>query len=275
MTAREIKICKTCNTRIEVMSAKMCLKCGGTEFDGPHLEVAARAKYCTRCGASNMPGASMCCNCGHVTFETKELHDKIQSERKGDWQQTYTGRIIYPLDPRPEDIDIRDVAHALSLQCRFAGHSRFHYSVAQHSVLVMNLLGFAPDLGQEDETDVPVGTLELTALLHDASETYLIDVPRPLKRSLPEYKVAEVAWERAVAERYALPFPMPKSVKWADEAALAIERDALFGVQAQPWVDLPDPPLTMRIIERMYPEEVEMKFLEEFFALCNTLGVKP
>lgn len=40
-------------------------------------------------------------------------------ERKGVWIQTYTGRMFWPLDPRPEEIWIEDIAHALSLQCRF------------------------------------------------------------------------------------------------------------------------------------------------------------
>lgn len=77
---------------------------------------------------------------------------------KGDWMQTYTGRRFWPLDPVAGDIEIMDIAHALSNQCRYAGHTRFHYSVAQHSVQVSEnvapehalwgLLHDAPDVRQ-------------------------------------------------------------------------------------------------------------------------------
>ena len=89
------------------------------------------------------------------------------SERVGDWIQTMSGVIFYPLDPRPEEIRIEDIAHALSHQCRFAGHCREFYSVAEHSVRVSR------ELPQE---------FMLWGLLHDASEAYLVDLPRPIKR---------------------------------------------------------------------------------------------
>jgi hypothetical protein len=228
-------------------------------------------KYCATCGANNLPGRICCFVCGSGVFRTAESHEKLLAKRKGDWQQTYTGRIVYPLDPRPEDIDIRDIAHALSHQCRFGGHSRFHYSVAQHSLAVHELIhcyegNEPPDDLPEDTDDIWV-SYELTALLHDASEAYLIDVPRPLKPSLPEYKTAEEAWEKAIAERYKLIYPMPKTVKWADNAVLAAERDALFGVQAQPWAPLPEPPTSIRVIRRMTPEDAEAEFLTQFYSL--------
>jgi hypothetical protein len=59
----------------------------------------------------------------------------MTQNRAGDWIQTFSGRRFYPADPRPDDMDIGDVAHALSMVCRFNGHVRFHYSVAQHAVL--------------------------------------------------------------------------------------------------------------------------------------------
>src|SRR5271165_7548492 len=87
--------------------------------------------------------------------------------RKGDWIQTYTGRVMYPLDPRPEEINIIDIAHALSNLCRFTGHVRTFYSVAEHSVRVSQHC---------DPKDA------LWGLLHDASEAYLADMSRPMKR---------------------------------------------------------------------------------------------
>lgn len=78
------------------------------------------------------------------------------------WILTSTGRQFWPLQPRADEICIEDIAHHLSMQCRFTGATRFHYSVAQHSVLVSQL---APD-----------GENPLWGLLHDAAEAYLVDV---------------------------------------------------------------------------------------------------
>lgn len=95
------------------------------------------------------------------------------NERKGDWIQTYTGRQFWPLDPKPEEVCIEDIAHALSQQCRYAGHTIRFYSVAQHSV--------------EIALRVPRAAA-LWGLLHDAAEAYLVDLPRPVKYLMPAYK---------------------------------------------------------------------------------------
>lgn len=84
----------------------------------------------------------------------------------GDWMQTFTGRKVWPLDLTPDQIDIRDIAHSLAYQCRFNGAVREFYSVAQHSVIASLISTPAYALG---------------ALLHDSAETYLIDIPRPVK----------------------------------------------------------------------------------------------
>lgn len=82
------------------------------------------------------------------------------------WIQTFLGKPFWPLSPRPEDIDIRDIAHALAMTCRFTGHSQKFYSVAEHSVRVSRI--------------VPA-QFALHGLLHDASEAYLCDLSRPIK----------------------------------------------------------------------------------------------
>lgn len=113
---------------------------------------------------------------------------ELTNERKGDWMQTFTGKQFWPADPRAEDIDIRDIAHALSMQCRYAGHCLNFYSVAEHCVLLANAI---PEH-------------KLWALLHDASEAYLVDVPRPVKPSLPGYKELEDDIMFVVARRFGL-----------------------------------------------------------------------
>lgn len=126
---------------------------------------------------------------------------------------TYSGRIINPFDPDPEAIDIADIAHALSLQCRFTGHTKHMYTVAQHSFYA----SFLMEGGEEEYA--------LWALLHDATEAYLADIARPVKAMWPEYKTYEVVLMEAVAERFGLEkdFPMPQPVAFADDWLLANE----------------------------------------------------
>jgi 5'-deoxynucleotidase YfbR-like HD superfamily hydrolase len=102
------------------------------------------------------------------------------------WIQTFTGRQFWPLDPRPEDIELLDIAHALANKCRYTGHTRSFYSVAQHSVLVSEIVPAA---------DAHWG------LLHDASEAYLPDVARPVKRELAGFQEIENRLMGCVAER--------------------------------------------------------------------------
>lgn len=136
----------------------------------------------------------------------REIQDP---NRIGDWCQIYSGKPFWPLDPKPEEIDINDIAHALSLLCRWGGHCIRFLSVAEHSVHI------ARSVSPENA---------LWALLHDATEAFLVDVPRPIKRQLPTYVEAEHKIEQAVKTRFGLYGDMPKEVKDADNAMLFTER---------------------------------------------------
>lgn len=140
--------------------------------------------------------------------------------RNGDWIQTFTGRQFWPLDPRADEVDIRDIAHSLSLQCRYNGHCNRFYSVAEHSVLVCWAASPA---------------VKLTALLHDAAEAYLCDLPRPVKHSVTGYKEAEQVVERVIAERFGLEFPFPDEVHSLDARICLDERDQVMGPLPAPW----------------------------------------
>ncbi len=129
------------------------------------------------------------------------------------WMRTYTGSRVHILRPRPEEIHIIDIAHALSNTCRFCGHVPKFYSVAQHSLLVAEAV---PD------------TFRLWGLLHDASEAYLHDLTRPLKRNLPAYAEIEGRMMDAICIRFGLPLTMPAQVKEADNAVLATEFRDLY-----------------------------------------------
>lgn len=146
--------------------------------------------------------------------------------------QTYSGRRFYPLSPESKDVDIVDIAHALSLKCRFGGHCDRFYSVAEHSVLVYR----------------EVGTLE--ALLHDAEEAYspFGDVPRPLKRHMQWLTTISEPIERAIARAFDLEYPWPEAVKTADTRIIADEKAALMTASA-PWEGFgPEEALGVRIM---------------------------
>lgn len=135
------------------------------------------------------------------------------SAQRGDWMQTYTGRRFYPLDPRSAEIDPADIAHALSLLCRYGGHVDRFYSVAEHCVLMSEWV--SPENA-------------LAALLHDATEAYVVDVPRPLKRVLSGYERIEYRVWLAMVLRFDLDLDLPVQVKEADERILLTERNALM-----------------------------------------------
>jgi uncharacterized protein len=159
------------------------------------------------------------------------------SERKGDWIQTYLGVQFWPLDPRPEEVRLLDIAHALSNLCRFTGHCQHFYSVAQHSVLVSKQVSAAD---------------AKWALLHDASEAYLADMSRPVKNFSKlgeEYKRLELLVMAAVCRKFGLSVAMPFSVKEADDVLLMTEkRDLLATANLPKWRETSQPLESLTII---------------------------
>lgn len=141
-------------------------------------------------------------------------------ERKGDWVQTFTGKMFWPLDPRPEEVDVEDIAHALSLMCRFGGHCDEFYSVAQHSVFVSE--------------NVPPES-KLAALLHDASEAYLADVTRPVKKSLPDYFKIEDNLTRVIYEHAGVKNYDAEAIVRADMIMLYTEMRDLMKTPPKAW----------------------------------------
>ena len=129
--------------------------------------------------------------------------------------QTFTGRQVAPLRPVAADIVIEDIAHALSLLCRFGGHVRTFYSVAQHAVLASRIV---------PEADA------LWALLHDASEAYLVDLPTPVKRlaACDGYRLVEAQLQRTIYQAFGLAGNEPESVGVADRALVVAEAEALL-----------------------------------------------
>lgn len=148
------------------------------------------------------------------------MSDKTKQVRRiGNWCETYTGKKFYPADPRVEEIDLEDITHALGNICRFGGHSSRFYSVAQHSIVVASLVS------EENR---------LWALLHDAAEAYVGDIPRPLKMMLPRFCDIESRIIEKIAEAWGLPAEMPAEIKQADNFALFLEATAL-GMDTKRW----------------------------------------
>jgi 5'-deoxynucleotidase YfbR-like HD superfamily hydrolase len=173
--------------------------------------------------------------------------------------QTYSGIAFDILNPTPETILVPDIAHSLSMLCRFTGHSRKFYSVAQHSILCYKLL---PD---------DMEYLRLPALLHDAQEAYIQDLSTPLKRLFPRYKKIEDTLAGAIAKRFHLEEEDFKLVKVYDRMALEIESKALLGPRHPIWseyqTEFPsgyDLDYALLQVEPMTPEEAEAEFLKVF-----------
>jgi 5'-nucleotidase len=172
------------------------------------------------------------------------------------WITTYTGKAFYHLNPQPEQICIEDIAHALSMICRWTGHTKYHYSVAQHSVYVSYLVPFS---------DAKKG------LLHDSPEAYLGDMNRPLKHYTEAgvvYTRIEESVEHAIFEKFGLTPGIPESVKVADTQMLYTEKDQLINpatstmYEAGKWGSS-EKRANLRIV-KWSPEEAERMFLDRF-----------
>lgn len=178
------------------------------------------------------------------------------------WIQTYSGSKFYPFAPTPESIFIEDVAHHLSLICRFNGACAYHYSVAQHSLYVAQIC---------EASHGPRGGLY--GLLHDAPEAYLGDIVRPIKRTpaFVEYLEFEDRLQRMMFAMVGLDPEMPDYVKEADDAVLATEKQQLMthGGIAQAWeLDLHAKAIPGLIIKPQTPILVKADFLIAFDRLA-------
>lgn len=179
----------------------------------------------------------------------------VPAAEVGGWIYTHTGRKFWPLRPSSTDVDIRDIAHALALKCRYGGHCREFYSVAQHSVLVSQVV----------EKRGGTETEQLYGLLHDAAEAYLADVPSPVKPRLIGFAEAERQVMIAIAARFRLGPWEPEIVKAVDEGIQVDETRALmpgldFGFDGVPGVLGEDVlvPWPWRLAEQYFLKRFEM-----------------
>ena len=201
--------------------------------------------------------------------------------RIADAIQITGGRYFVPTEPSDpmNDYDIEYIAHSLSLQCRWMGGTSclatgdpLHYSVAQHSVHVADLVNLArtslvPDVDWEQE---PSPTYY--GLMHDASEAYLCDVPRPIKPKLTNYYELEAALMHEIISVFGVPVSkaIKESVRRVDNAMIFWERDKLIGQPVEPYSnEAADHPGTRidEVIPEFYcwsPKEAKQRFLDKY-----------
>jgi hypothetical protein len=178
--------------------------------------------------------------------------------RPGPYLQTVSGRWVNPFDPDPEQLDAGDISRSLANQCRFGGHSRVFYSVAQHSVIVSELV----ESRRGDVEDA------FAALMHDATEAYLGDMPHPLKHRSAlgrAFREAEAQLELVIRERFRIRADVLE-IKGVDRALLATERRA-FSAETWHWPELEGvEPLEIEL-EPWSPDDGERAFSQRFAEL--------
>lgn len=162
--------------------------------------------------------------------------------------RTVGGRYINILELDPETITIEDIAHALSMTPRFGGHLPVFYSVGQHSIGVHNTASAQPR------------QIRLQALMHDASDAIIGDMPSPIKQHLPDFKALEERIMQVFANKFGFPWPMHPAVKEADRLMLEAEwhgimlgKDIMLGSTGPAYL--------------LTPEFVRARFLQLFHEL--------
>ena len=148
-----------------------------------------------------------------------------QNDDRGPFISTYSGAKFFVNECNVQDVPMTDIANALALNCRFNGHISKHYSVAEHCVLISNLV--APENA-------------LYGLLHDYAEAFIGDVPRPFKAKITGYDDFEAEVMANVCDLYGLPLDPPEDVAYIDTHICAVEATVLAKVVPE-WVQYYDP----------------------------------
>lgn len=127
--------------------------------------------------------------------------------------RTFSGKYVNVFQPKASTLSIIDIAHSLSMQTRFGGHCKVFYSLAEHSMDVANRLK------KKGYSDITV----FGGLMHDSSEAYLVDVPKPIKLELPDYNKLEESLTIKLSKKFDFVYPFPAVIKEMDIKALKFE----------------------------------------------------
>lgn len=184
-------------------------------------------------------------------------------DKATDFVLTYSGLKFYPLDPKPEQVCIEDIAHALSMLNRFTCHSLIPFSVAQHAIEVMKIVrsqGYDPYWC-------------LIALHHDSSEYIANDISTPIKKQLPEYKQIEERIQDVIYQAFGLPIPdkddYKKIIKNADNIMVINEMKKLM--RHPDLFDYPEAEnfIEVDVFQYKMPMQVKAEFLYWHHLLMN------
>lgn len=184
---------------------------------------------------------------------------------KGGFITTRLGKVINIVDPDPTLFDIRDIAYALSHQSRYGGHADPPVNVAQHSCMVHDFL--SADLGG------PVrftASWRLSALLHDAEEAYLVDLPRPVKALFPGYRALGEQMRKAIYKRFGCSEEpsLHTRIKFFDNVVLGIEAVNVMTKTVDSWNLGPEiMAYSKEPFEAWSSVKAEAEFLSRFKAL--------
>jgi len=176
--------------------------------------------------------------------------------RKGDYTGTYTGGEFWVEAPVADEVKLADIAHALSLTCRYGGHCLYHYSVAQHCLngyAVMKAYGYSDS------------KVLFYMLMHDAAEAYMCDIPRPIKTFWDAYKAVEKSIMSVVYQHFQVPEPdydTTAIVKFIDDVLLTVESRQLMK-DTNKWhlVEVP-PTINLSVVDL---RELDYRYNEKWF----------
>lgn len=214
-----------------------------------------------------------------LTWAVSQETDRIVANS---WMQTFTGRAFRIFDPDLRTVHIEDIAHALSMKCRFNGHCKKFYSVAEHSVLMAR----AHKVPTHHYIATQVAMSDKRGLLmHDIGEYVLPDVPRPIKPHLwvwtPTGMMTFKDFEEKLVERLIHHLRINsgidrdiyiawhgEAVKWFDMRMLALERDTVMSESDEEWGAMADP-IENVTIKHWSPEQAKLEFLLEYNELME------
>lgn len=175
---------------------------------------------------------------------------------KFDYIGTFTGKHLHFLNPNPEEVCIEDIANALGNCCRYSGHVKRFYSVAEHSIIMANYV----------YNETRNAEFALTALMHDATEAYLVDVPRPIKPHLEGYMDIEESLSNVIFEKFNIQ-PMGEYIHYLDTNIVRNEAEILFK-DIPDWVQYYEKIPNVELLN-LSPSEAGKLFMETFEYYIN------
>lgn len=184
-----------------------------------------------------------------------------------DWMLTHSLRKVHVLDFHASDVDLNDIATSLSKQCRYNGHLRGFYSVAEHSDIIRRAL-------RRDGYPLKIQQL---GLLHDASETWTGDIIRPLKNALRsqgfDIKPYELKIEEELSKHFNLPWPWPDVIHDYDKRIVRDEKDQLKPDESDDWSSFDIPKVGLGIeIEGWEWQIAKRRWLAAFYDLTDEMA---